>query len=95
MPEKVKSQRLKDPTAAEYVKMQRTLTRVQEYVYLGLSSGNMKGRNDAIEEGNSVKFAYMQGALDVCQDIRNILDGMMLTITVENSAPAKPNPNIR
>ncbi len=94
MSDKVKSQRLKGPTAAEYVKMQRTLTRVQEYVYLGLSSGNMKGRNDAIEEGNSVKFAYMQGALDVCQDIKNILDDVILTIAVETPA-AKPDPNIR
>ena len=84
-----RQKRLTGPTAKDFVQINRKMTRVWEYVLLGTSTTNLKGRNDAIEGGNATKFAYMQGALDVCLDIKNLLEGMQLVVYPEQDGPTK------
>jgi len=77
--------RLKGPTAKDFVRMNRVMTRIREYVLLGCSTGNLKLRNEAIAEGNDTKFAYMQGALDVCLDLKAIMDDHQLVVFREEN----------
>jgi hypothetical protein len=86
---KAESQKsLKGATAKEYVRMQRTLTRITEYVNLGLA-GSLNARNDAIETGNVVKFPYSQGTVDIFLDLNGILEGRQLVVFTQK-VPAPP-----
>ena len=79
---KVKKKTLTGATAEDYVRMQRTLTRIAEYVNLGFY-GSLKARNDGIEEGNLIKCHYSQGVIDIFMDMRAILEERQLVIFTE------------
>ncbi|MHC1623464.1 MAG: hypothetical protein ACXQTR_02595 [Candidatus Methanospirareceae archaeon] len=66
--------------AKQYVQMTRILTKVKEYVLTGVAI-NLKARNAALEQGNEMAFHYMQGGLDVCADIKLLIEGYELTPT--------------
>jgi len=85
--EKGKEQEENGYSAHEYIRMMRTLTKIQEYVYGG-SAMNLKMRNEALETGNEMAFHYFQGGLDVCTDIKSILEGYELKpVNRENTNP--------
>ena len=64
-------------TSKQYMDMMRTVTKVREYILIGLTS-NIKARNDAIISGNELAFKYFRGGLDVITDIKSVLDGFTL-----------------
>ena len=77
----------KEYTAKQYVWMTRILTRVKEYVLVGTVQ-NLKARNVALEQGNEMAFHYMQGGLDVCADIKALIEDYELKpITEKKSEP--------
>jgi len=89
--EKEKSEIEEKVTSKQYMDMMRTLTKVREYVLIGLAS-NIKARNEAIISGNEVAFKYFQGGLDVVTDIKSILNGFaLLPIKDENSRVPETN----
>lgn len=65
---------LRGATAKEYVQMIRIMTRVQEYVQIGIPSAIL-ARNEAMKNDNSNYTQYQQGTLDVLIDLREILNG--------------------
>jgi hypothetical protein len=65
-------------TAGQYMRMTRLLTKIKEYVLVG-GMTNLKARNAALENGNKMAFDYFQGGLDVCTDIKLIIEGYELT----------------
>ena len=73
------SEQLEGATAEQYTRMMRILTRVKEYVLVGLAS-NLKARNEAIQVDNCTGFTYYQGGLDVCTDIKELIAGNDLTV---------------
>ena len=75
--EKEKNEIEEKVTSKQYIDMMRTVTKVREYVLVGLAS-NIKARNEAIISGNELAFKYFQGGLDVVTDIKSILNGFAL-----------------
>ena len=58
----------------EYVHMRRILTEIEVYVNQGIEGGNLL-KTQAMSEGNNLSFNYNQGGVDVCTDIKQLLNG--------------------
>ena len=70
----------------EYARNGRVLTKIKEYALVGMKM-NMMTRMRAVEENNQLAFSYNQGAIDVCVDILNILDGAELAYFEKKEVP--------
>jgi len=73
----VKEVELGENAKREYARNGRVLTKIKEYALVGMKM-NMMTRMRAVDENNQLAFTYNQGAIDVCADILNILDGAEL-----------------
>ena len=77
---------LGDDPKREYVRNGRVLRKIKEYGLVGMKM-NMMTRMRAVEENNQLAFSYNQGAIDVCVDILNILDGAELAYFEKKEVP--------
>lgn len=72
-------------TAEQYIRMTRVLTMIESYVSQ-CTEKSLKVRAAAMEQDNTIMFAYHQCALDVCRDLSELLGGRDLHIKKERPA---------
>jgi len=83
---------LQGDTAKDYMQMLRVMTKVREYVY-GATAQNLKARNEALTLDSQLGFNYNQGALDVCMDVIELLNGGNLAVL--NKIPRTEDCSVR
>ena len=73
---------LKGATAADYIRMIRTHTRINEIV-IDRKNHHIKLKDIFLYDGNPTGLSYSQGIIDFCHDLLDVLDGKHIPTTKE------------